>query len=108
MILTQPTAADFETLLEGRTYPFFEDEDATWVIGLGHQDRAEFARAVNDFDTVAAGAPEDSQYTEMDVEWRYAVVYGGDEDTYVLLYHEDHVPLVASDPHSVPITLVSR
>lgn len=111
MIIDNPTAADFEMKVdEEHTYPFFEDESGSWIIGLGHQDRTEFARLMNDFDEVTSGGtwPVEEAYAEQHVEWRYGIVYGGDEDTYVLLYHDDHTAITADVPHAVPITVMSR
>lgn len=50
------------------TFPFVEDENCN-ITGYGHQDPAEFAAAINDYDTLCSGGPlpEDEQWTADDV-----------------------------------------
>lgn len=57
------------------TYPFFEDEDGSYLFGYGHQDKAEFARLVAQYDISNGVDPEDADYTENDVSHLYAVAY---------------------------------
>jgi hypothetical protein len=52
-------AKDFETEWdESITFPFIEDENAN-ITGYGHQDKDEFADAVNRYDEICMGEPID-------------------------------------------------
>jgi len=107
MIAEQPTAADFEMKYDAEhTFPFFEDENANWIVGHGHQDRAEFAKLVNDFDTLATG--EAWPYTEGDVQWIYGFVSGSDDDFFVHLRHEDFSAIESTEAGAFPVTVISR
>lgn len=56
-------------------YPFTESESAD-ITGLGHQDKAEFAAAVNRYDAAMNGGPypEDEQWDESYIAHRWAVL----------------------------------
>lgn len=50
------------------TFPFVEDENCN-ITGHGHQDKAEFATAINQYDEVCNGEPypEDEHWTADDI-----------------------------------------
>ena len=59
---------------DGVTYPFVEDENAN-VHGYGHQDKAEFARAVNDYDVAVGGVDStDACWDAGDIPYRWGVM----------------------------------
>lgn len=91
----------FEVMWDSeRTFPFFEDENATGVYGYGHTDKAEFAANVNEYDLYTADAV--STYTETDVLHGYAVVDPEDHERFKIIRTPD-VPEGAT-----PITYVVR
>jgi hypothetical protein len=55
-------------------FPFVEDENAN-ITGPGHQDKAAFARMVDQFDEVASGEarPEDERWTADQITHRWVV-----------------------------------
>lgn len=75
----------------GVTYPFVEDENAN-ITGLGHQDKAEFARLINHYDEVCNGEsfPEDDQWTADHIAHQYAVI-AEDGERLLTKIHGDRV-----------------
>lgn len=59
---------------DGYTFPFVEDDWAN-ITGLGHQDKAGFAAAINLYDEVCNGEayPEDEQWAAAHITHKYAV-----------------------------------
>lgn len=59
----------------GELFPFIEDENGN-ITGLGHQDLAEFAAAVNRYDDECNGAPfaEDEQWNDGHVGHRWVTL----------------------------------
>ena len=101
------TASDFETRYdEYRTFPFFEDEGGSYIVGLGHRNRAEFAEAVNEYDAYA-GADSYGQ-TEADVAWRYGVPEGSSAEGHTLRWGSDADPVTAETPGAIAITVLWR
>lgn len=99
-----PDKAVLESLLSmqvtenGRIYPFIESESAN-ITGYGHQDPAEFAAAVNDYDTECNGEPmrEDDQWEPGDIghDW---VVIAEDQESFRVA--------TADEPGAVPVTVL--
>jgi hypothetical protein len=101
-------AKDFETKLDAdHTFPFYEDEWGDGFCGYGHQDKAEFARLVNEYDEVCGGDvdPEDA-YTESDVSHRYAIPYPTDNELFT--WRNGDADVTADTPGAFPITMISR
>lgn len=59
----------------GETYPFVEDENAS-ITGYGHQDKAEFAAAINRYDTECNGEPMGygDYWTADDIGWGWVTL----------------------------------
>ncbi|AEK08197.1 hypothetical protein SEA_ERICMILLARD_133 [Mycobacterium phage EricMillard] len=93
------TPQDFETLFNGRTYPFFEDENAGGLYAYGDIDPAEFARLANIYDIVVGGFdPEDACYKAEDVYVQWAV-----------RIDEERFKWVKSDtPNAFPVAVLDR
>lgn len=104
----KPTAEDFQTVWTGgKVYPFFEDEDVTGVYGYGHQNKEEFARAVNEYyDDLCGGLEAESRLSAGDVEHTYAQVtevYEGREFRFTC----DKAKVKPDDPESFPLTMIA-
>ena len=86
------------------TFPFTEDEHAN-ITGLGHQDKAEFAAAVNRYDAAMNGEPfpEDEQWDESHIAHRWAVLreHQGEPALFAVV---DGDRVTAGTPDAVPIT----
>ena len=79
------------------TFPFYEDENAD-ITGYGHQDKDEFAAAVNEYDRLCnegCAFPDDEQWDADDIGHGWAVV---DFEREVLTLCD------AATPGAVPIT----
>lgn len=85
------------------TYPFVEDENCN-ITGLGHQDPAEFAAAINRYD-ICVGGMEHDEVAEWDwtssIAHRYAVLADDGEH---LLTKIDDEPVTADTPGAIAIT----
>lgn len=103
MSATQFNPADW-TMDMGKdgVYPFVEDENAN-ITGLGHQDPAAFAEAVNRYDEAMNGEPypEDERWDADYIGHRWAVL---DADGERLLTRVDGIPVTADTPGAVAIT----
>lgn len=90
--------ADWTMLMRegGEVYPFVEDENAN-ITGLGHQDKVEFAAAINRYDTECNGEPfpVDEQWDEELIVHRWACLGNDNEHLY---------PCPAEDPGAVAVT----
>ena len=92
----------------GETFPFVEDEHAN-ITGLGHQDKAEFAAAVNRYDTYCNGEPfpEDEQWGADHIAHRWAV-RGSDGETLWTKHPtgtpQQGEPVTADTPGAIAIT----
>lgn len=88
---------------DGR-YPFTEDENAN-ITGLGHQDKAEFAAAINRYDTTMNGEPfpDDEQWTAGDIAHKWAVL-GEVQGEPCMFPSIDGVKVTSDTPGAVAIT----
>lgn len=85
-------------------YPFVEDEHAN-ITGLGHQDKGEFAAAVNRYDTAMNGEPfpEDEQWNASFVAHEWAVL--GERNGEPCLFSAiDGECVTADTPGAIPVT----
>jgi hypothetical protein len=86
------------------SYPFVEDEHAN-ITGLGHQDKAEFAAAVNRYDAAMNGEPypEDEQWNASYVVHKWAVLreHQGEPALFAVV---DGEPVTADTTGAVAIT----
>ena len=81
----------------GRVFPFVEDEDCN-ITGYGHQDKAEFARLVNEYDAVCGNEmPGGEEYDDSDVAHDWVVLNGDGES---LRYRD----VSESTPGAFPVT----
>lgn len=85
---------------ETHSYPFTEDEHGN-ITGYGHQDRATFAEAVNEYDrlTDTFNEPEIYNLTEEDVFHLWAVLDESDGDPFYRQATED-------TPGAIPVTAI--
>lgn len=98
------TAKDFQWRYDDtHVYPFFETENADWVIGYGHGDKAAFAAAVDDYDRYAGELDlDETGYTADEVAHLWAVV--DDKDAERITWRD----VTAETPGAFPISVVSR
>lgn len=99
----------------GKTWPFFEDEDCN-ITGYGHQDKATFAAAVNEYDREVGGVdPSDAVLDHRDVSYGYAVLKTPsevEEDYWTFTWgypvqgQSRPEPYTADHPGAVPITTI--
>jgi hypothetical protein len=86
------TAKDFEVRWDAEhTFAFFEDEQADWLMGFGHIDKAEFAAQVNEYDRICNGEPIDPPYDESAVSHVYARAFipdGAPSDDWRVTWHD--------------------
>lgn len=94
--MTETTDPAYWTMDMGSdgTFPFVEDENCN-ITGLGHQDKDEFAEAINRYDGICGEHDENERYTADDIAHDWAV-FGDDGES----LHS--VPI--STPGAVPIT----
>lgn len=87
----------------GETFPFVEDENAN-ITGIGHQDPAAFAAAVNRYDAYCLGEsfPEGEQWTADHIGHRWAVHVDDGEALFTTL--ATGVPVTEGTPGAMPIT----
>lgn len=98
---------------QGKTWSFFEDEDAN-ITGYGHQDKATFAAAVNEYDRHMGADAEGHEHDHRDVTYGYAVINASECEpeywTYTWGYpvqgQARPEPYTADDPGVVPITMI--
>lgn len=60
------------------TFPFVENEDGDYLVGYGHQDKAEFANAANIFDQLCDPRSTIDPYTANDVDHEWMNTTDGD------------------------------
>ncbi|WP_220458004.1 MazG-like family protein [Actinotalea sp. JY-7876] len=77
--------ADFVTRWDDlHLFPFIEDEDAN-ITGYGHQDRKQFAEAVNHFDEICNGSALDVEpWTADNIAHRWAALNPADDERLIL------------------------
>lgn len=106
--IIEVTAKDFETRYDAtHTFPFFEDEGGDYICGYGHQDKAFFTRAANEYDTLCNGEPIDPPLEVESIAHLYAVMFqpaGADEDYQQFVWDG----VTAETPGAFPLTLLSR
>lgn len=99
----------------GKTWPFFEDENCN-ITGYGHQDKATFAAAVNEYDREVGGvAADDAVLDHRDVSHGYCVIdaaSGSDPEYWTFTWgypkpgQSRPEPYTADHPGAVPITTI--
>lgn len=107
--LVEVTAKDFEVKYDAeRTFPFYEDENATGVYGYGHTDKDEFAASVTEFDRYANGEfwHPDEVYTADDVHHGWAVAY--DSTAFGGEWAWDRSGVSFDTPGAFPMTWIYR
>ena len=93
---------DFHSYIEGRYWPFFEDEDATGFYGYDHQDPTEFAGLVNEYIYRLQGEMDPKwAFTEERVEHKFARTYKKGEDLKFTWRDVD-----SETPDAYPITMI--
>lgn len=90
---------------EGRVWPFTEDERCN-ITGYGHQDKAEFAQALNDYDQALGADPADGVWKAGDFGHKYAILEFLDEDLVSVRAKTDDDQPITPDTHPecIPIT----
>lgn len=87
---------------DGEVFPFVEDENAN-ITGLGHQDREQFAAAVNRYDAYCMGEPanEDDLWTPDHIGHTWAVYAPDGESLYV---QQDGKRVTSETPGAIAVT----
>lgn len=101
----QVDPSDWTFEMDGHTFPFVEDDCAN-ITGLGHQDKAEFAAAINRYDEVCNGEPfpEDEQWDAGYIAHKWAVLVEGEDHELRLYAKRDGLPVGPDAPGAVAIT----
>lgn len=105
-IATSLTATNFQTAYGDRTFPFMEDGDGSRYYGYGHQDRATFAAALDEYFRLVDPPEVHDPVGPGGARHVYAVVTDAEGRGFEWR-NEDVGYVSAQTPGSFPLTLVS-